>query len=361
VMLGHEFGGKGNPSRPAFPYTAIYNGDRNLALYHAYYTISTDEEWEQYFKTVLTPRPVDIESNPEAKADREAFKSLRKMSSEKLMETLIPHFDLKIPQDTGGASLEPAAVQIITELSKGRVLELGTGSGRGTKAILLQATGVVTVDHIEKYHLQALTVFVGDSRVTSLYLPLKDGTYSFTEDMGTFDTIVIDGPPGTQARAATFAKITPFLKDDGTIIIDDAKRDKDAINEWVAADNLFVSYIPTNRGVALVAKSKKMPTPTPAPKAWPAPKRGCNCGKKKRAQMPPMIEQIANVASAVGRVAKQATSGDRVLVEARVRNKRLEICKACEHCDGSRCSQCGCFVSAKTLLTSEDCPLGFWT
>jgi hypothetical protein len=40
--------------------------------------------------------------------------------------------------------------------------------------------------------------------------------------------------------------------------------------------------------------------------------------------------------------------------------KRLAICKGCEHWDGNRCRKCGCFTALKVRLKSESCPVGKW-
>ena len=50
-----------------------------------------------------------------------------------------------------------------------------------------------------------------------------------------------------------------------------------------------------------------------------------------------------------------------------IADERLEACKECEHLPESadvglmdRCSECGCFVRAKVLIGSEQCPMGKW-
>lgn len=42
--------------------------------------------------------------------------------------------------------------------------------------------------------------------------------------------------------------------------------------------------------------------------------------------------------------------------------QRLDTCYACKHfiVESEQCGLCGCFVSAKAMLTSEACPKGFW-
>jgi Flp pilus assembly protein TadD len=43
-----------------------------------------------------------------------------------------------------------------------------------------------------------------------------------------------------------------------------------------------------------------------------------------------------------------------------VQQRRLEICRACEHHTGLRCRVCGCFTTLKTRIAHEECPLGKW-
>ena len=42
--------------------------------------------------------------------------------------------------------------------------------------------------------------------------------------------------------------------------------------------------------------------------------------------------------------------------------ERMEICKSCEFFQAyvKRCSQCGCFMEAKTMFPDSRCPLGKW-
>lgn len=46
----------------------------------------------------------------------------------------------------------------------------------------------------------------------------------------------------------------------------------------------------------------------------------------------------------------------------RISQKRLEICRPCEHFRerGSKCEKCGCFMEYKTLIMSAECPIGKW-
>ena len=44
------------------------------------------------------------------------------------------------------------------------------------------------------------------------------------------------------------------------------------------------------------------------------------------------------------------------------RNARLDICKSCEHFLKltASCKECGCFMKAKTWLSSAKCPVDKW-
>lgn len=46
--------------------------------------------------------------------------------------------------------------------------------------------------------------------------------------------------------------------------------------------------------------------------------------------------------------------------DAALADKRMEICKTCEHWDGKRCGKCGCFTALKVRLKSQSCPVGKW-
>ncbi len=44
---------------------------------------------------------------------------------------------------------------------------------------------------------------------------------------------------------------------------------------------------------------------------------------------------------------------------------RMAICNSCEHIEKkfltpSKCAICGCALKLKTLIVSEECPLGKW-
>jgi hypothetical protein len=48
-----------------------------------------------------------------------------------------------------------------------------------------------------------------------------------------------------------------------------------------------------------------------------------------------------------------------IFVGTDIRNIRLAACYACEYylADSGQCSECGCYIQAKTANVSESCPL----
>jgi len=69
---------------------------------------------------------------------------------------------------------------------------------------------------------------------------------------------------------------------------------------------------------------------------------------------------VSNFVGAAGRIAKAAIKGDQMLVDSLIKNKRLDICKTCEHNAGNQCDICECLIIAKTILATETCPKGKW-
>ena len=64
-------------------------------------------------------------------------------------------------------------------------------------------------------------------------------------------------------------------------------------------------------------------------------------------------EQVASAGAAAIRFVQ---SGGK-WVTREVRKERLDTCKACDQYEKNRCKWCGCFLSIKTWLPAEKCPL----
>lgn len=75
---------------------------------------------------------------------------------------------------------------------------------------------------------------------------------------------------------------------------------------------------------------------------------------------PGLLRTAANAVAAAKRVVGAVVSGQPVEVPQATVAHRLATCRACPRLSGSRCLECGCFVEAKALLATEDCPLGKW-
>lgn len=79
--------------------------------------------------------------------------------------------------------------------------------------------------------------------------------------------------------------------------------------------------------------------------------------------MPPVRQQAANAAGALGRVVAAAVAGKPLTRTEEERNAiQATHCAPCKHYDGARkrCTLCGCWVRWKTRLATEHCPIGLW-
>lgn len=67
-------------------------------------------------------------------------------------------------------------------------------------------------------------------------------------------------------------------------------------------------------------------------------------------------------AGALLRLIQAYFRGDPFIVSGRVRAKRRRICNRCPRREpvSDQCLECTCFLSLKTELTTEKCPLDKW-
>jgi hypothetical protein len=79
-------------------------------------------------------------------------------------------------------------------------------------------------------------------------------------------------------------------------------------------------------------------------------------------QMPSLGRMAVNATQSVIRNAASVAQGNSLKLDPAEANKRLSICQGCEYfSSGSqRCQKCGCFLSVKTYLKAEKCPVGKW-
>lgn len=77
-----------------------------------------------------------------------------------------------------------------------------------------------------------------------------------------------------------------------------------------------------------------------------------------------MFKKIKYAISTVKDVITGVINGNSVFVSEKEKNRRMTICKDCEHytelCGTARCNECGCFAMLKTELASAKCPCGKW-
>ena len=83
--------------------------------------------------------------------------------------------------------------------------------------------------------------------------------------------------------------------------------------------------------------------------------------EEEKKQYPPALTQVRNFAKDIWKSATRLGKNLPVLVPAEVADERITICRACEHLTSeNRCTQCGCFMSAKVNLAASQCPMSKW-
>lgn len=98
--------------------------------------------------------------------------------------------------------------------------------------------------------------------------------------------------------------------------------------------------------------------------AWPQERNVKLLDIAHKREQPGVKASKADMAKGLIRTAGQAMRHGRVSAE--IRNERYETCKACPafNSDSKRCSECGCFMEAKTWVGGDKnllCPLKKWS
>ena len=77
---------------------------------------------------------------------------------------------------------------------------------------------------------------------------------------------------------------------------------------------------------------------------------------------PSYQDMVKNIGSAVVRNMRGALRGEQLRLSKAEKEKRLEICRGCEHYHmlQDRCKLCGCKMAVKAHLKLESCPAGKW-
>lgn len=78
-------------------------------------------------------------------------------------------------------------------------------------------------------------------------------------------------------------------------------------------------------------------------------------------KLPGMMEMAKNLMKDGVKIAENALSGNKTLVEDFVREQRLTLCRECpQFTPEERCVECGCFMKVKSAFVTSKCPLGKW-
>lgn len=260
TVLGHEFFGEGHPSRNASTGQYRFNNiaPASYNAWHAFMAVCSPP----FFDRVMVPWLNACGLGDGSKAmqsdtaiqDRDYFLRHCKVRPDGDLLNLVTDLVARHspPKDPGTATLEPMALSYIRANARGRCLECGTGSTGGTRAILEGAKSVVSIDHLLKFTEEAKAKF-NDDRATFVHCPRSDdGFYDLTRIEGRFDFVLLDGPPGTQARSRGIQRLLPFLASGGVLLVDDAKRDMQNIEAAKSEFPIRVEMLPTQRGLAKI-------------------------------------------------------------------------------------------------------------
>ncbi len=106
--------------------------------------------------------------------------------------------------------------------------------------------------------------------------------------------------------------------------------------------------------------------PTGPVSAWPKERNVAGPkmkGAKEHKPDPDIKVSVAGLAKGLGKVALQGLRNGKV--SQAVRDERYDVCKACPafRKNDKRCSECGCFMEAKTYIAGDPdmlCPLKKW-
>lgn len=74
---------------------------------------------------------------------------------------------------------------------------------------------------------------------------------------------------------------------------------------------------------------------------------------------PPVRKQVLSAGRALVDEARAVTRKVEPVPGEEV-ERRLAICKSCDHWTGRRCRVCGCLTALKARLRSQSCPRGKW-
>lgn len=79
-------------------------------------------------------------------------------------------------------------------------------------------------------------------------------------------------------------------------------------------------------------------------------------------ELPSLEKQFKSATQMIADIVKEALEGNKLFATDFEKQRRLDICRVCEHFDGTsyRCRQCGCFMKKKVEFTAAQCPIKKW-
>lgn len=261
VVFGHEYGMAASESRKRFPYQNTSYIEWAKCRWHAWAVVLRKETFEQHvMPDLMKHKQARVcpghHLEPHVAEERDWFAANAKRRDDHELLDLIAEIRERdmIPPDTGGGALEPASLAHVRQYAIGRCLEFGTGTGASAKAMLEsdKATVVVSVEDVPKWTVKA-SATIKDPR--AMFVVLKRNGTGFYDveplrNMGMqFDFVLIDGPPGTKARADAFPTILPLLASGATVLVDDGNRDIRNIQRWQVECKVQAEKLPSHRGL----------------------------------------------------------------------------------------------------------------
>lgn len=88
-----------------------------------------------------------------------------------------------------------------------------------------------------------------------------------------------------------------------------------------------------------------------------------NCvDKEPPKELPPVVDMAKGFMGSAKDVLGGIINGEGLTVTEQVYNERMASCKGCEFFrqEDKRCTQCGCFMEAKTRFKKTYCPIHKW-
>lgn len=84
------------------------------------------------------------------------------------------------------------------------------------------------------------------------------------------------------------------------------------------------------------------------------------CDDESQRPLPPFPEQVRNFILAVGRAAREAKDGGKVIAGPDLRAVRIRKCVQCSEWSDGKCAVSGGSIRLKVSLKAENCPKKEW-